>query len=179
MNDLYNLGIPGCVSDFRNISKQNWLYFLIRLALAFLFIFSGINKLINPLAFAVIIDAFGLAPSELALGLAIIISILEIFSGSALLFDVHGSLGVISVLLGVFMLVLGYGIWMGLDVDCGCFGPDDLEAEAFHNLQSALYRDLLMVVGILYLYYWRFKNSIQPLKAFDIVLKIRSKLQSE
>ena len=41
----------------------------------------------------------------------------------------------------LFMAILGYGISMGLDVDCGCFGPEDPESKAFHGLRAALYRD--------------------------------------
>lgn len=159
----------------QNQSVPHWIYIFIRSALAVLFIYSGIGKLLNPFSFSVIIEAYGLAPSELAFLLAMVISIMEILAGLALLFDIYGSLGVIFSLLGIFVLVLGYGLWIGLDVDCGCFGPEDPEAKAFHGLQSALYRDVLMVFGILYLYWWRFTNSIQPLQFKKVVSKIKYK----
>jgi len=66
----------------------------------------------------------------------------------------------------VFMSILGYGIHMGLDVDCGCFSAEDPEAEAFHGLRSALYRDLVMAAGIGYLYLWRFIRSAGPIGCF-------------
>ena len=47
---------------------------------------------------------------------------------------------------------------MRLDIDCGCFGPNDPEAVAFHDLRGAFYRDLLLMLLIAYLYLWRFAN---------------------
>jgi hypothetical protein len=55
----------------------------------------------------------------------------------------------------LFIAVLAYGLWMGLDVDCGCFGPEDPEAEAFHALRLSFYRDLLMLTGVGFMYGWR------------------------
>ena len=43
-----------------------------------------------------------------------------------------------AVLLILFIAVLGYGIWLGLDIDCGCFGPGDPEHDAFSGLRTAL-----------------------------------------
>jgi hypothetical protein len=74
--------------------------------------------------------------------------LLEVIAGIGLLFDIRGSLALITGLLVLFMVVLGYGIWMGLDVDCGCFGPEDPEAEAFHGLRLSLFRDLVMMAGV-------------------------------
>jgi hypothetical protein len=51
---------------------------------------------------------------------------------------------------------------MGLDVDCGCFGPEDPEAEAFHGLRTALYRDLFMLAAVGFLYAWRHYRHIRP-----------------
>jgi hypothetical protein len=53
-----------------------------------------------------------------------------------------------------FIAVLGYGIVLGLDVDCGCFGPDDPE-QAYHGLWSALIRDLGLLVPVLYLFWFQ------------------------
>jgi hypothetical protein len=63
------------------------------------------------------------------------------------------------------MAVLSYGIWMGLDVDCGCFGPEDLEAKAFHGLKGSLLRDLVMLAGIAFIYGWRQYGAIKTLRS--------------
>ncbi len=58
---------------------------------------------------------------------------------------------------------------MGLDVDCGCFGAEDPEAEAFHGLRTALYRDLVMMAGIVFLYVWRRIRSIEPIRLSNLL----------
>ncbi len=112
-------------------------YKLIRWTLGAVFIYSGGAKLLAPVTFAVLIDAYGIVPDGLLLPAAVVLVGLEVTAGIGLLLDIRGSLSVIAGLLALFIAILGYGIQMGLDVACGCFGPDDPEAEAFHGLRSA------------------------------------------
>lgn len=138
------------------------IYHLVRIALSAIFLWSGISKLMAPKEFALIIDAYGLMPEVWILPLAIILPLLEMVFGLGLLLDIRGSLAGITGLLMLFVAILSYGIWLGLDIDCGCFGPQDPESEAFHSLRPALYRDFVMIVGVLYLYFWRYYRSIMP-----------------
>ncbi len=142
--------------------KSSLIYHLIRVLLAIVFLWSGISKLMAPEKFAVIIDSYGLMPEVWILPLAIILPLFEMIFGLGLLLDIKGSLAGITALLILFVAILGYGIRMGLDVDCGCFGPQDLESEAFHSLRPALYRDFVMIAGVIYLYFWRYYRSINP-----------------
>jgi hypothetical protein len=109
-----------------------------------------------------VIEAYGFVPEGLLIPVAIGLPLLEVIAGFGLLFDIRGSLAVITGLLVLFMVVLGYGIWMGLDVDCGCFGPEDPEAEAFHGLRLSLFRDLVMMAGVIFIYGWRRYRAIRP-----------------
>ncbi|MFZ5570709.1 MAG: MauE/DoxX family redox-associated membrane protein [Thermodesulfobacteriota bacterium] len=127
-----------------------------------LFLLSGAGKLSDILSFSTLIDAYGLIPQELTGPMAAILATLEVLAGIGMLLDIHGSLGVITALTLLFMAILGYGIRMGLDIDCGCFGPADPEAKAFHGLRMALYRDFLIMAGIVYLYSWRRMRNIRP-----------------
>jgi uncharacterized membrane protein YphA (DoxX/SURF4 family) len=145
------------------------LYKIVRFSLGTLFLYSGVTKLATPLSFATLIDAYGLIPESFTLPLAILLAVLEIVSGVGLLFDIKGSLTTVSGLLILFMIVIGYGIWMGLDVDCGCFGPEDPEAAAFHGLRSALYRDFCLIVGVIFLYIYRFQHAVTPI-SFQLLL---------
>ena len=86
---------------------------------------------------------------------AIGLPLLEVTAGTGLLLDIRGSLAMIAGLLLLFMVVLGYGIWMGLDVDCGCFGPEDPEAEALHGLRISVFRHLVMMGGVFIIYGFR------------------------
>ena len=142
-----------------NFLASIWPYRIVRWALSITFIYAGITKLIDPVAFGVIIDAYGLLPENLIMPVAIILPALEVAAAVGLLFDIRGCLCVISALLVLFISILGYGIWLGLDIDCGCFAPEDPESRAYDGLQIALYRDLFMAVGVIYLYMWRFNHS--------------------
>jgi hypothetical protein len=128
------------------------------------FIYAGSVKLMAPEVFAVLIGAYGILPEGLVMPAAIVLPALEVAAGIGLLFDLEGSLAVITGLLGLFIAILAYGISMGLDVDCGCFGPEDLEAEAFHGLRTSLYRDLAMLAWVVFFYGWRRYRAIRPVR---------------
>jgi uncharacterized membrane protein YphA (DoxX/SURF4 family) len=142
---------------------SGWIYKLTRWVLGGIFIYAGSTKLLEPKTFTVLIEAFGIVPEGLLIPVGIALPALEVAAGIGLLFDIKGSLAVIAGLLGLFIAMLGYGIWIGLDVDCGCFGPQDPEAKAFHSLKISLYRDMIMLAGVAYLYGWRQYGAIKPL----------------
>ncbi|MBW1841865.1 MAG: DoxX family membrane protein, partial [Deltaproteobacteria bacterium] len=139
LQNLYRL-----ISRTRDALLSVWSYRTVRIILGTVFIGSGTAKLLNPLPFTVIIEAFGMIPESWITPVTVIIPALEVIGGIGLLLDIYGSLALITTMLALFMLILIYGIWMGLDIDCGCFGPGDPEAEAFHGLRPALYRDIVM-----------------------------------
>lgn len=143
------------------IRLANCLYHLIRAALAAVFIWSGFTKLIAPQSFSLVIEAYGLLPDALVYPAALGLSALELIAGVGLLFDSTSSLAVITALSMLFILVLSYGLYLGLDVDCGCFSPEDPEGQAHNGLRPALYRDLVMMAVIAYLYVWRYRRSWQ------------------
>jgi len=132
-----------------------WPYRVVRVALAALFIYGGVVKLFDPKAFARTISGYDLVPEMLLPVVAVGLPIIETVAGIGLLLDIRGSLAVIAGLLGMFIFVLGYGISLNLDVDCGCFGADDLAKQA--GLVQAFWRDLALgglVVPYLYLSRW-------------------------
>ncbi len=146
----------------RNGIVSMWSYRCLRWALGSVFIYSGVTKMVAPQPFAVLIEAFGLVPEILVMPVALMLPVVEMVAGIGLLADVRGSLAAIAGLLVLFAGILGFGIRMGLDVDCGCFGPGDPEAEAFHGLRTALYRDLLMLAVVGFLYAWRRFHNMRP-----------------
>ena len=145
------------------------LYKLLRWSLGGIFIFAGSIKLLEPKTFAVLIEAYGFVPESLLLPVAFTLPALEVAAGIGMLFDIEGSLSIIAGLLVLFIALLGYGIWIGLDVDCGCFGPDDPKAEVFHILRLSLYRDLVMLAGVAFLCVWRRYSAIEPVKITRII----------
>lgn len=147
-----------------SILKSPWPYRLLRFGLAALFIYGGVLKLIDPKGFARILSSYDIIPDMALPVIAIGLPLLETVAGIALLFDIKGSLAVIAGLLGLFIFILGYGILTDLNVDCGCFGAQELAQK--ESLRHAFYRDLFLVaivVPFLYLNRWlnRRKAPIQ------------------
>ncbi len=145
------------------MSPGIWIYRSLRWGLALVFLYAGVLKLADPEAFAVIIEAYGLVPDELLMPLAVVLPALEVLAAVGLLLDLRGSLSMIAILLLIFIVVLGYGLWMGLAVDCGCFGPEDPEGRAYAGIRPALYRDFVLAGGILLLYVWRYVFRLSPI----------------
>jgi hypothetical protein len=142
-----------------NVFSSAWVYRFMRGALAVIFLHAGATKLLDPQAFAVLIDAYGIVPDALLMPVAVGLPLLEVVAAVGLMADIRGSLAVIAALLVIFMAILVYGIRIGLDVDCGCFGPEDIEARAYHGLRVALIRDAAMLAGVIYLYWCRLTDD--------------------
>ena len=161
------------------MSLFDWIYKISRWGLGGTFIYAGSIKLLEPKTFAVLIEGYGVIPESLLVPVAVALPALEVAAGIGLFFDIEGSLSMIAGLLVLFIAILVYGIWMGLDVDCGCFGPDDPEAEAFHGLRLPLYRDMLMLAGIAYIYGWRRYRAIKPVKITFLINKLWKKRRTK
>lgn len=104
---------------------------------------------------------------------AVALPALEVVVGAGLILNIKGSLTSVAVLLLLFVAIITYGILMGLDVDCGCFGPQDPEADAFHGLWPTLYRDLAMLAGIALMFGVRRYSGIQPVALTRLYSKYR------
>lgn len=136
---------------FRKGLSYPWPYRIVRMALACLFIYGGVTKLLDPKAFAATLSTYDLAPEMFLPVLAVGLPVVETIAGLALVFDRPWGLHVIMGLLALFVFVLGYGILADLDVDCGCFGADELDKRA--GLRAAFYRDLILIGVVMpYLY---------------------------
>lgn len=138
------------------------LYQLLKLLLITVFLSSGLTKALDVELFAETVAAYGLLPDFLILPVAISLVMAEIIAAIGLFLEKSGALPLVTLMMLIFIAVLSYGIVLGLDIDCGCFGPTDAEAEAFHDLRGALRRDLLLTLAIGYLYLWRFANRLRP-----------------
>lgn len=150
-------------SDMKQIMPlfvSPWPYRIIRIGLAIIFIYAGSIKLMDPKAFARTISSYDLLPGAFLPYIAIGLPVLEVLAGTGLFLDVRGSLSAISALLLLFIIVLGYGVLYGLDIDCGCFGPAEIGAKG--SLRTAVIRDLILIAttGFLYLSRWIRSRSL-------------------
>lgn len=141
-----------------------WLALSLRLLLAAVFLWSGVTKGLQPRQFAEMVGAYGLLPELLWSPAAVLLIAAEIVAAITLIADRRSGLFLSGGLLLLFIAVLAYGIMIGLDIDCGCFGPGDPEAEAFHDLRGALLRDLAMLGAVACLACYRAANGPQTLK---------------
>ena len=131
---------------FNGHRKISYLDIFCRLSLAVMFVVAGVPKIFHPLVFATSIEAYGILPEFLILPAAIILPLIEVVLAVALICNrKEGLWGSIALLL-IFIAALGYAIYMGLDIDCGCFGPEDPEAHLFSNIREAIVRDVVFVV---------------------------------
>jgi len=135
-------------------------YLLLRLVIGGLFVFAGVLKLADPAAFAMAIDGYGMVSWSTAKLLSRALPILEVATGLGLILDFKGALALIVAQLLVFMGVVGYAVHLGLDVDCGCFGPQSgVPTEGGGNLRETLLRDGAMLVGCAVMYWQRWVSG--------------------
>ena len=126
---------------------MTFLHHTLRILLAMVFLVAGSVKLIDMAKFTESVGDFGLVPDWFVLNTAWLVVLSEFTIGASLAFNLRGSLVGVLVLLGLFVGVLVYGIALGLDIQCGCFGP------GFHvSLQTQLLIDtgLVILAGAVY-----------------------------
>ncbi|MGA9754808.1 MAG: MauE/DoxX family redox-associated membrane protein [Desulfobaccales bacterium] len=148
-----------------------WIYHGLRLALAGVFIYAGFVKLLDPRTFAHAIAQYDLVPEGLLPLVAIGLPSLELLAGLGLTLEVRGSLTVIGILLLIFLVILGFAVWQNLDIDCGCFTGDELDAQK--SVKTALWRDLIMMGVTLFLYRWRRGRSPQSLWVRKLIVRLK------
>jgi uncharacterized membrane protein YphA (DoxX/SURF4 family) len=139
---------------FHQVLIHPWPYRIIRIVLACLFIYGGAVKLFAPKAFAATISTYNLLPEMFLPAVAIGLPLIETVAGLALIYNRSWGLHLITGLLIMFVFVLGYGVLGDLNVDCGCFGAEELDKQA--GLRAAFYRDMILIgLVVPYLYLFR------------------------
>lgn len=144
-------GKPGQMVTISEKRKRLlWLDRLCRWGISLFFLVAAVPKLFNVREFAAVIDAYGILPDPLLLPIAVVLPVIEIVLAVGLWQNrFAGKIG-IAILLLIFITILSYAIWLGLDIDCGCFGPEDPESQAFHGLKTALIRDIAILLPLAY-----------------------------
>ncbi len=137
----------------RRLLCSPYLHLLVRLILAAIFIYGGTLKVMDPKAFARILSHYDFVPEILLPVIAVGLPGLEILTGIALIFNLRAGIYGVLGLLVLFASVLGHGILNGLNVDCGCFGPD--EPAGRDSLVHAFYRDLVLIGAAAFLLFSR------------------------
>ncbi len=136
----------------KNILTNPYILFAARCILAFIFIFSGIEKIANPAGFSESIMNYKLIPEASINILGIILPWIELTSGLLLLFGicVKENAFIISALLVVFILAVGISMARDLNISCGCFGTSGGTKVGFTKLGENI---LLLGLGALLVSY--------------------------
>lgn len=124
------------------------LYDLIRYALAFLFILASIEKLKNPYAFALSIDAYQIFPDWITNISTFFIPWLELFIGFGLLFKfkLQANLYLYFVLMISFTILVLIAIIKGLDIECGCFGESSSKVGLIKLIENTFIIILILLL---------------------------------
>jgi putative oxidoreductase len=108
------------------ISRVNIFMWCGRVACGSLFLGVGISKIDTTLLFSAAIDAYQILPYVMTTPLALYLPWLEVTVGAALLVrrTALPAVCIGIVLASVFAIATGSALLRGLDIACGCFGPD-------------------------------------------------------
>ena len=105
-------------------SLGNFIWRIVDLIIAAIFIYAGVLKALDPVQLAHDIDHYKILPWTVGVGLAFYLPWLEIFCGLALIFRLfyRGALSILTALVVVFLVATIAAKVRGLDITCGCFG---------------------------------------------------------
>jgi uncharacterized membrane protein YphA (DoxX/SURF4 family) len=103
--------------------KENFFYHLLRLVLAFVFIYASIDKIVHPQPFAQVVFNQQILPVFLINLTAIVLPWMELILGVCLLFNywMNGVSLLTAVLMLLFLSIITFNLSRGLNVGCGCF----------------------------------------------------------
>jgi len=147
-----------------SIARNNKFFlvaeYISRYVVVAVLLFAAIPKLLNIADFAGIINAYEMIPLWAVQPVAVFLPIFEIVLAVGLLFNFPLSKYLTILLLLFFIVILGNAIFQGLDIDCGCFGPEDPEHKAFQGLRVAIVRDVVLIVLLAYsIWYSQYRKS--------------------
>ena len=98
-----------------------WIFHSFRLFVGGLFLYTGATKLADVAGFSQSIAAYGILPAVLLPCAAVGLPALEVATGFGTLLNKRWAILGILAMMVMFTGVLGYGVAVGLEIDCGCF----------------------------------------------------------
>jgi len=122
----------------------------VRIILGFLFIYTSLDKILDPPKFAAVIYNYRILPVELINICAIVVPWIEALIGVTLLLGiwVESSALLLSGITAVFIILIISAIVRGLNIECGCFS---LDAEGSLVSWKRVIEDVFILVGGIYL----------------------------
>lgn len=135
--------------------------FACRIVVAAVFVYAGGVKVLDPAGFALAIDNYRLLPYPLAAMLAVYLPWAEIVCGASVLWPRVrcGGLAVLSGLCLIFAGAIVSAALRGLDIGCGCFGPEEISGV---SPAIALLRDVVLLLLCAWLLRWEMRGPASP-----------------
>jgi uncharacterized membrane protein YphA (DoxX/SURF4 family) len=135
---------------FQIQKTRSMVYTLCRILLGAIFVYASWGKILDPAAFARIVANYQIVSAGTGRLTALFLPYLELVCGVCLMINrwPRGSALIVAGLMLVFMAALGYNIYRGIDVHCGCF---TLNETATGSMWLSLIRDIIffaMAVGM-------------------------------
>lgn len=129
-------------------------YHFSRLSLAAIFLYAGVVKATDVVAFAGQVANYQLLPYSWNFLVAAVLPCVEILCGALLLLNrrVRPSLLILLVLNTVFIVALVSVMMRGFDIDCGCFNP---ESDNPTPPIVAIIRDFIFVLLIIVAWFFK------------------------
>lgn len=131
--------------------KKALHYFLLflRISLGLVFVYAGVLKISDPIAFAGSVAAYKLLPYFFNYLVAATIPWVELTCGLLLIvgYRVRAAAGITAAMNILFIVLLASTIVRGLDIDCGCFRQGGEKTSAW----IAIMRDILFLAAALIL----------------------------
>jgi uncharacterized membrane protein YphA (DoxX/SURF4 family) len=123
----------------------------VRLVLGCIFVYASLDKLRHPHLFAEALYNYQLLPDAAINLVAIWLPWLELVAGGLLILGLllEGSVLVLSGLMVVFLVAMGFNLARGLDVHCGCFVTQSADPMTI----ITLFRDAFFLLLAFYLFW--------------------------
>jgi uncharacterized membrane protein YphA (DoxX/SURF4 family) len=108
-----------------------WLALPARLYLGVVFLGASFHKIAQPGSFALDVATYQFLPTSTVNAFALVVPWVELFTGGLLIVGVlvRPAALLTSALMVAFMIALGWALYLGLDMPCGCFASQTVADE--------------------------------------------------
>ena len=151
------MSVPARRQLWRHI-VGDWIDVACRWSVAAVLVYAATLKVLDVDAFAKSIGDYGSLPPALDRTAAVALILAE-FAAATMIVSPRGRRVLPALMLILtFTAAVGYGLWLGLDIDCGCLGPGDRHPGG--NLRSAMARNLALLAALSYTLIWRRRRHV-------------------
>lgn len=143
----------------------SYLQLAARIVLGVVFIYASAHKIMEPEGFAEAIANYQILPAALVNPSALLLPWVELVCGICLVFGVlsRGSALILAALLVIFIWALGFSIYRGLDISCGCFSTSN---GGIGSMYADIAADLLLLSIALWVLFRPSKTKSIPITPY-------------